>query len=451
MSGATLMTLANLSKKQGHAIDFLFEHNYGLIIAPTGAGKTVIGLTALTELLDGGHIHRALVVAPAKVVSNWQRETRKWAHLDEGDIAAGTGRQRVSEIVKSPARILVTSYDSLPVLLEMDHGCDAFLLDEITRMKATGGEVYKKLYSKIKLFRWRFGLSATPLSENWQNIFGQVKLLDLGERIGRNKQKFMDLYFNKMDFNGYRWEPRFDTPEKLTALLSSMVHIIPESDKRETQSAPVMTEVAIPAPDIIKELQEEIRQEFLVSIGTDTITAANSAVVSGKLRQLAQGFLYHDDGSYTLLWSGRIDALAELIHTTHEPVVVTYEFSAVLEELLKRFPEADVISGGLGKSMFNRVMETWRSGKGKLLFLQVKAGSHGLDGLQYSARKLINFAPIWSNDAAQQLVGRLDRTGQTRQVEVVNLIVRGTIDRSVLRRVKDKGSVFQDFLSHIEK
>ncbi len=59
---------------------------------------------------------------------------------------------------------------------------------------------------------------------------------------------------------------------------------------------------------------------------------------------------------------------------------------------------------------------------------------------------------VWTgNDAAQQLVGRLDRTGQTRQVEVVNLIVRGTIDRSVLRRVKDKGSVFQDFLSHIEK
>ena len=61
------------------------------------------------------------------------------------------------------------------------------------------------------------------------------------------------------------------------------------------------------------------------------------------------------------------------------PVVATYEFSAVATEMMKRFYWADVLDGNTTQKTFEKIRKKWQEGDGQLLFLQVKAGSHGLD------------------------------------------------------------------------
>ena len=73
-----------MNTKQQTAISRLYSEDYTLLVAPTGAGKTVICLTAIKELIDAGVLNRVIVAAPAKVVENnvWGKEVEKWEHLD---------------------------------------------------------------------------------------------------------------------------------------------------------------------------------------------------------------------------------------------------------------------------------------------------------------------------------------------------------------------------------
>ena len=59
---------------QETAADFLYGRDRSMILAPVGAGKTCITLTAMQGL------GKFLVVAPKRVaVSVWPTETKKWA------------------------------------------------------------------------------------------------------------------------------------------------------------------------------------------------------------------------------------------------------------------------------------------------------------------------------------------------------------------------------------
>ena len=55
------MTGLKLREYQEQAVDFLYERNRAMILAPMGAGKTAIALSAMKELLRDGHA--ALVAA----------------------------------------------------------------------------------------------------------------------------------------------------------------------------------------------------------------------------------------------------------------------------------------------------------------------------------------------------------------------------------------------------
>ena len=68
---------------QNDAVTFLYERDRAMILAPVGAGKTAITLTAMAETLRDGAVKRWLVVAPKRVCTDvWPVERTKWAaHL----------------------------------------------------------------------------------------------------------------------------------------------------------------------------------------------------------------------------------------------------------------------------------------------------------------------------------------------------------------------------------
>jgi hypothetical protein len=449
-SGGQLLTAKSLSKKQQEAITRIYEADATLVIAPTGVGKTTITLHAIQELLNDGEINRAIVCCPAKVCSGWVAEALKWQGLNI-HVATGTGLKGARELVDSTANVLVMSYESVHELVKLNHGCDAIVFDEITRLKSSGGKAFKALRYKMKHFSWRIGLSATPLSENWQAVYAISLILDDGQRFGRSKDKFMQTYFFQTDFKGYSFELRPGMGEVISKKFSDLIYIIPESHKRETLPEPVYSELILPElPESILKIQSSLIKDNFTNSQSSDITAVNAAVVSSKLRQLAQGFVYSDDEPL-LIWDERFDAFQSLIdeRQLYGAVVATFEFSMCVEVMLTRYPNADVINGKTTQAEFKAIAAKWANGEGDLLFLQVRAGSHGLDFLQFSSWQMVHFAPIWSRDAWLQLTGRLDRTGQTHTVEVTTLIAPDSIDEMVRDRVITKSEVFRDFLSHL--
>ena len=447
-SGGDLMDASSLSEKQQDAVNRLYEHDATLCIAPTGEGKTAISLWAIQELINDGEINRCIVVAPAKVCIGWVAEAAKWDLNIH--VATGTGVKGARELVASDANVLVISYESVPALVRLNHGCDAIVFDEVTRLKKAGGVTFKALRYRMKNFTWRVGLSATPLSENWEAVYAISLILDDGQRFGRNLDKFMQDYFYQVDYKGYQFDLRPGMDKLISEKIKNLTYLIPESHKRAKLPEPIYHELDIgQLPDDIKAAQTEFIRHNVLETEDTEIVAANAAVVSSKLRQLAQGFVY-DDGEPRLMWQGRFKKFALLIKQklANGPVVATFEFSVAVDEMKKYFPNTDIIDGKTTKSEYDRIRASWADGEGRLV-LQVRAGSHGLDFLQHSAWQMVHFAPIWSRDAWLQLSGRLDRTGQKHQVEVTTLMSHGSIDDLVRDRVSAKGKVFKDFLKHL--
>jgi SNF2 family DNA or RNA helicase len=57
---------------------------------------------------------------------------------------------------------------------------------------------------------------------------------------------------------------------------------------------------------------------------------------------------------------------------------------------------------------------------------------------------------MWSRDATEQAIGRVWRTGQTKEVNVTTLVCDDTLDDLVMQRVEDRGEWMKLFKKHLE-
>ena len=103
---------------QQQAATFLYERDRAMILAPVGAGKTAITLTAMDEMLRDGIVNRWLVVAPKRVCTDvWPVEAPKWSSLTPA-VAVGTPAQRAAAM-DSGANVVVSNYDNLDKLKDL--------------------------------------------------------------------------------------------------------------------------------------------------------------------------------------------------------------------------------------------------------------------------------------------------------------------------------------------
>ena len=132
---------------QEDAATFLFERDRAMVLAPVGAGKTAITLTALREMIWQGYCDRALVLAPLRVATSvWPREAAKWAPALTVNVACGSPEKRLAALMYD-SDIVVTNYDNLQWLAEQEElpTFDVVVFDELTRLKNPSGKRFKAL------------------------------------------------------------------------------------------------------------------------------------------------------------------------------------------------------------------------------------------------------------------------------------------------------------------
>jgi len=105
---------------QEKAADFLYENDRAMILAPVGAGKTALTLTAMQDMLRYGFVKRWLVLAPKRVCTDvWPVEQPKWATDMPLAVAVGTPAQR-AQALHSGFPVVVTNYDNIQWLAEQN-------------------------------------------------------------------------------------------------------------------------------------------------------------------------------------------------------------------------------------------------------------------------------------------------------------------------------------------
>ena len=405
---------------QETAAQMLLNSPAAMVLAPVGAGKTCITLTAISRSKM-----RFLVIAPLRVADNvWAQEAAKWAPDCKIVVATGDPRQRAAALA-SDARIVVINYDNLIWLAKQELNFDGVVFDELTKLKDPGGQRFKALFSVINNFNVLWGLTGSFTSNGLEDVFGQCKIINKSW-LGRSKGAFLQTYFTCTNPDYGEWKPRRGALERVMERIKPYTFVLDPGDYKD--KLPPLHEVDVDCEMNMAHYNTMKAQFVLQFPNMGAIAATSAAVVIGKLQQIASGFVYGPAGETVRLGSHKFDALDNLLEENqHANTIVVYQYKAELEELLRRYPKAGTVKD----------IEAWNRGEVPLLLLHPKSAGHGLN-LQHGGHHIVFLSLPWSLELYEQVIGRLLRSGQTKDVWCYRLMTRKTVDYRILDALKGK-------------
>ena len=417
---------------QDDAADFLFERDRAMILAPVGAGKTAITLTAMADMVAQGITERWLVVAPKRVCTDvWPVEAPKWAPTLRLALAVGTPAQRTAAL-SSDADVVVINYDNLDKLTDLT-GFDGIVFDELTRLKNPSGKRFKALEKLLAGVKVRWGLTGSFTSNGLEDVFGQCKIIDQS-LLGRAKGAFLQQYFICINRDFGQWTPAAGALEQVMQRIRPATFVLDPGDYKDKLPPCHVNEIRVSFAD--RAPYEKMKADYVVRFGDERVTAQNAASVTTKLQQMASGFVYNRDAGAGSIWFSphKFDRLAELLDENQRAnTIVVYSYQEELAELKRRFPHAQTIED-------ENVIERWNRGEVELLLVHPKSAGHGLN-LQHGGCHMVFLSLPWSLELYEQTVGRLHRSGQRHDVWVYVMLTDKSIDERIWGALHDKRAV----------
>src|SRR6056297_380053 len=174
---------------QKYAKDFILSHEACGLFLDMGLGKTVIALTAIDELMfDYFDIAKVLVIAPLRVAQNtWSAECEKWEHIRNLRISKVLGSQKERRLaINRKADIYIINRENVEWLTkECKWDFDMVIVDELSSFKSPSAKRFKALRRIRPRIKRVVGLTGTPAPNGLIDLWAQINLLDMGERLGR--------------------------------------------------------------------------------------------------------------------------------------------------------------------------------------------------------------------------------------------------------------------------
>jgi superfamily II DNA or RNA helicase len=441
-----LLGYNDLDAAQKRAVEFMLNGDYSLIVGNMGSGKTITTLTAITELLDSGDCARVLVVATKKICQTvWAQDAARWDHTRHLTInrAVGTPAKRCAAI-NEPSDIVLLNYENVPWFHDTYkvHNFDAVVFDEITKVSPSS-QILKRFRRRLAPFKWRVGLTADPVPENFLNLYSQMLVLDDGAALGTNFDEYKQEYFRPVDYEQKIWQLRKGGGEKILEKVQYSIFILPDYrhqlPKFKVEFVPVLWSKKT------RERYEQFAREMVLKMPVASVVAVNSGVLSQKLHQFTQGFMYAGEDVIEL-HRAKSRALTHLLdcRLLNKNCLIVYWFKEDCARLLELLPGAHI----LRPDNTEEVIKDWNAGKIQHLLIHPRSAGHGLN-LERGACNIIWYSQYWSRDLWNQTNGRLWRRGQFEDVTAWVLFAVDGIDPILYATVQDKGRFDALFFDHL--
>lgn len=419
--------------------------NFGLFME-MGTGKTKVILDLLGNYYKDGQVKRpSLIVAPVAVINNWKREaTLNQPHL-RVVVAQGTQGKKLlamDQVKQGLADVVVINYESLWRLAE-DFSIEwfAMVLDESTRIKHRGTQQAKAIIKLGRAASRKYIMTGTPAPNSPLELYNQIRFLDESV-FGSSWYAFRDRYAIMGGYGGYQVLGWKNLPE-LTQKLASISYRVLKKDCLDLPEK-VYKEYRMPMEKDQAKFYKELADDLITTIaGTDIVATVVLAKLT-KLRQIASGFVYRDDGAtINLDKNPKLDQLETLLQeiAPRHKVVIWTSFreeltlvSAICSKLGLKWVKLD---GTVNAKERDNVVQTFQTDETVRVFIgQQHAGGIGIT--LTAADYCIFFSNDYSHEIRVQAEDRLHRIGQRNQVTYVDLIMKGTLDSTIRRMLTNK-------------
>ena len=432
----------------------LYRHKLGGILADEmGLGKTLQAL-ALIECIRNHNAHStgtgqdrcpALVVCPASLVENWQRESARFT--PKLNALKHHGSKRTKEpFVLEDYDIVITSYGTLrqdAVLLGSMDWC-VVIGDEAQHIKNRRSQNAKTLMSLHA--EGRFLLTGTPVENSLDDLFSLFSFLMPG---------YIQKPAGKLSLDDKTWHNQRQTQRAAAYIL------------RRTKA-----EVAPELPDKIEKTffcelgsqQQRFYQETLEKTRRDILNLEKSGANQGRVQFAAFTELLRLrqacvdprilDEDFPVKESAKLAAFDEVLDECLDAgsrILVFSSFVTALKLLAQHLKNKDHKFCYLDGNTKNRlaICDQFNEDESIPVFLiSLKAGGTGLN--LTGADTVLHYDPWWNPAAEAQATDRAHRIGQTKVVTSIKLIAANTVEEKVLELQARKAEILKELFEESE-
>ncbi|MFF4250724.1 SNF2-related protein [Streptomyces sp. NPDC001663] len=412
----------------------------GCLADDMGLGKTI---TLIALHLKRARTEPTLVVCPASLLGNWQREITRFA--PGVPVRRFHGPDRTLEDLAGG--FVLTTYGTMrttaPRLAEQHWGM--VVADEAQHVKNPYSATAKALRTIPSPAR--VALTGTPVENNLSELWALLDWTTPG-LLGPLKS-FRARHARAVE-NGEDEE----AVQRLARLVRPFLLRRKKSDPGIVPELPPKTETDHPVPLTREQaaLYEAVVRESMLVIETSDGIARRGLVLKllGALKQICNHpalYLKEETAAGSdgrlLARSGKLALLDELLDTLLAEdgsalVFTQYVGMArlITAHLAARAVPVDLLHGGTPVPERERMVDRFQSGATPVLVLSLKAAGTGLNLTR--AGHVIHFDRWWNPAVEEQATDRAYRIGQTQPVQVHRLITEGTVEDRIAEMLEAK-------------
>ncbi|MCD8395671.1 MAG: DEAD/DEAH box helicase [Lachnospiraceae bacterium] len=430
-------------------LNYMDELGFGACLADDmGLGKTIQVLAYLEKLRKKDRNAKVLLIVPASLLDNWQKEAEKFVPEMELLLLHGKTAPLLEEQLRQGQVFLtITTYGMAARMESLRKiSWDCLILDEAQAIKNPATKQTRAV--KQIPARMRIAMTGTPIENDLTNLWSLFDFLNRG--LLGSSTEFRD-YCKKLDTNpeGY---------QKLKTMVSPFMLRRVKTDKKIIADLPEKVEsidyVSLSKKQVVlyRKVVEDMQKKVEESEGIERRGIVLATIT--KLKQICNHpDQYLGQTAYAEKDSGKLAMLREICNTIYEKrerVIVFTQFKEITEVLAEFLEDVFgtkgyVLHGGTPVKQRGKIVEAFQGEKYvPFLVISVKAGGTGLNLTK--ANHVIHFDRWWNPAVENQATDRAFRIGQKKNVIVHKLVCKGTVEEKIDAMIQSKTELAENVI-----
>ena len=430
-------------------LNYMDKLGFGACLADDmGLGKTVQVLAYLEKLRKTNQRAQALLVVPASLIGNWQKEAEKFAPSLDFQVLHGKTAPKLGEEFRGSSTFLtITTYGMVTRIKELQEvQWECVILDEAQAIKnplTRQTKEIKKLSSRM-----RIAMTGTPIENELANLWSLFDFLNKG-LLGTSAE-FNEFCKGLGDHpEGYVRLKTMVAPFMLRRVKTDKSIIADLPEKLETIDYANLAKKQIV---LYRKAVSDLEKRLEEADGIERRGLVMAAII--RLKQICNHpDQYLGQQTFSMEESGKFAMLKEICGTIYEKrerVLVFTQFKEITEYLAAFLTEVFqtegfVLHGGTPVAKRSQIVEAFQGEKYvPFIVLSVKAGGTGLNLTK--ANHVIHFDRWWNPAVENQATDRAFRIGQTKNVMVHKLVCKGTIEEKIDEMIEAKKELAENVI-----
>ena len=435
---------------QMEGVRFAVEKGRTVIADEMGLGKTIQAIATAEVLRRYGRAESVIVACPSSLKYQWKSEIERFAGAQTLVIEGDVVKRRQLYGLNVPYKIVSYHMLSNDVRYCGHIDTDILILDEVQRLKNWDTQI--AVSARRVRSKYVVALSGTPLENKVEELYSVMELVDqyclapyydFRHRYIVQNELGKVMGYRNLNEIGERIASRLIRRRKADVALQ-----LPQRQDKNllvpmtSQQMDAHEEYKSAVARIVQKwyrthfLSEAERMRLLLNLNMMRMVCDSTYILDESTRHDVKvdeaaniiSEYIEEEGSNKVVVFSQWERMARLIAAELEHRGIPYEY----------------LHGAVPSVKRGAMVANFQDNPQCKVFVSTDAGSTGLN-LQ-SASLVINIDLPWNPAVLEQRIGRIYRYGQMRNIMVINLVAKNSIEEQMLGKLRFKQNMFEGIL-----